>query len=477
MKRRFPMGWLLGAIALLAIALSRGIFSPYSLWLDELATVHLLRADQGLWTALLHDNFPPLYFYLLKGWAAIFGQSEVVLRLPSLLAVAAALVVLGRYVYRYEDRGVWPFVAVALVGTLPTVAFSAQEVRPYALLLFFSALLTTNALALLQDPAKKDPLFSLPVYVASAILLSLTHYFGLILALLLLGLGVLFMAPRLRVVNGGLILLMMIWPIFHITQGQLLSQAGGNFWIQVPPVIGTLKVFIVTCPFLVLLPLLLPLLWWGPSAAAGSSPPQADRSLAYLLTVFFGFVGLMLLLDLHTPLSIPRYYVAIIPAAALLVVKLAHALLNASLSPWLPRVFLLAILLLILAQGVKAQQRLSLKMAPDQNWKHLAAVVRATGLCRDGCDALGYTQWGNYYFAGLRLTLLDAPPPATSPLKRPLLGFHSSMGAIPAILTAHPSAVCLEPRQSLPSSTFMILPPDAKERLLGRLDLIPCRLS
>src|SRR5216684_3318979 len=57
-----------------------------SAWADELWT--LLITDPTLtfaefWQRVLADTHPPLYYLLMRGWSAVFGQSDLAARLPS----------------------------------------------------------------------------------------------------------------------------------------------------------------------------------------------------------------------------------------------------------------------------------------------------------------------------------------------------------------------------------------------------------
>lgn len=483
---------LLISLSVLAALLVRHSTEGYSFWLDELATVSLFHATggqsgavSGFWAYLMRDNFPPLYFLLIQPWVGLFGLSEVSLRLFSLVATLAAITLIGWFVLRYERSGwIWPALATALLGTIPTVAYVAQEARPYALLLLFATLAVTSAVAVVKQPAHTRWPFAEATFLISSFLLSLTHYFGLLLTLLLAAANLFVLSAERKLRNLALIAVCLIWPWIHVSQGRLLTQTGGNFWIQVQPIVGTLKVLLVTCPFLLLLPLLgLTRLASrssvGGSGATSPNQPELSRSLCYLAMVLFGFIGLMLLADLQTPLSIPRYYIAIVPVAVLFVVELLQSVFTQSIGRVSQSLVWVLVGALVLAQAVKAQQRLGLKSLPDQDWKTLARVVRTADLCRNGCDALGYTAWGEYYFHSLSLHPLD--PAAEEDIHnfridRPLLGFHRAAALIPALQKANPQAICLEPRQSLRGSTFVMINPD---RLLPSLrrQLLPCLSS
>ena len=86
---------LLVCLGLFALALLARLYrlDAQSLWLDEGSSWELSRAGWGfLLGELLNPSAAyPLYHLLLKGWMALFGDSEAALRMPSALAGALAV--------------------------------------------------------------------------------------------------------------------------------------------------------------------------------------------------------------------------------------------------------------------------------------------------------------------------------------------------------------------------------------------------
>ena len=135
----FRPGWsrdaalALVAILLLAVAL-RVIGIDYALWNDEVAStkfaaapVHLLWSD---W--MVRETNPPLYYTLLEGWWAIFGGSDVALRMMSVVfgCVGVVLVfLLGRHVGGLRAA----IIAGALVAASAQNIMYSQQVRGYIL--------------------------------------------------------------------------------------------------------------------------------------------------------------------------------------------------------------------------------------------------------------------------------------------------------------------------------------------------------
>ena len=110
------------------------------LWYDEIFTI--IVAGQPTWHAMAQampgDGNPPLYALLTRVLIGIFGQSALVIRLPSAIGLLAALV--GLFVFIRRECGViFGLLAVAIVCLEPVSKY-AYEARPYGLLLGFMML-------------------------------------------------------------------------------------------------------------------------------------------------------------------------------------------------------------------------------------------------------------------------------------------------------------------------------------------------
>lgn len=143
---------LLPALSLGLLALLPRLYqlAAQSLWLDEGSSWEL---SQAPWGELLGDLLNPqaaypLYHLILKAWMALFGSSELALRLPS--ALAGAMVVPLLYLTALEltqlgaapaARGRWYALTVALLALgAPFAIWYSQEVKVYSLLLLAATL-------------------------------------------------------------------------------------------------------------------------------------------------------------------------------------------------------------------------------------------------------------------------------------------------------------------------------------------------
>lgn len=141
-ERRIMVGVLAVIVASLWI---RPMFS--SLWLDELGSWWVVHDGLGdtVRRALEYHGQSPLY-YSIAWFVAQVSSSEVVLRLPSVIAGFLSLVLVHRLATRLVDRKAALSSVVAFAG-FGTAAFAFSDMRPYGLAIF---LLTWSALAIVR---------------------------------------------------------------------------------------------------------------------------------------------------------------------------------------------------------------------------------------------------------------------------------------------------------------------------------------
>ncbi|HYE14133.1 MAG TPA: hypothetical protein VD968_06810 [Pyrinomonadaceae bacterium] len=149
------------------------------LWFDELFGVHAARHDWGgLWRFVAADLIhPPLFYALLKIWAAAGGESLLWLRLfPALTSVAALVpfLLLARELRLPRAAAGLALLLAAANGYLIKYA---QEVRMYGLLLLLS-LFSLWLLARLLAARGAGPARRHAALFAANLLLAYTHYYG-----------------------------------------------------------------------------------------------------------------------------------------------------------------------------------------------------------------------------------------------------------------------------------------------------------
>ncbi|MCX4694930.1 hypothetical protein [Streptomyces sp. NBC_01408] len=155
--RRGLLLWLIPFLWTLALGLW-GLSRQDSVWRDEAATWQVAGRSVGeIWALLGNvDAVHGLYYLLMHGLFEVFGASTTTLRLPSVLAVAAAaacVALLGRRL-----AGFWAGLGGGLaLGLLPAVQFYLQEGRPYALVAAGAGLSTLLLVTLLASGTEGRP--------------------------------------------------------------------------------------------------------------------------------------------------------------------------------------------------------------------------------------------------------------------------------------------------------------------------------
>lgn len=121
----------LAALLLLALLLRlHGIGD--SLWHDEVWSARtVLRDWAALWQAVASDHHPPLYPLFMFAWTTTFGDSEVALRLPALLAGLGA-VTATHALSRHLDSIATARLATLALAVSPVHVWYSREARPYS---------------------------------------------------------------------------------------------------------------------------------------------------------------------------------------------------------------------------------------------------------------------------------------------------------------------------------------------------------
>lgn len=115
-----------------------------SLWLDEATTAKVVQSFSylGILTKFSPGDFhPPLYYFVMKFWTTLFGYSEILLRIPSVifsLLCGWIIYQIGK-VLKNEKVGFWS--AVFFLFN-PLIVYYSREVRMYTMTVFLLAVAT-----------------------------------------------------------------------------------------------------------------------------------------------------------------------------------------------------------------------------------------------------------------------------------------------------------------------------------------------
>ena len=313
-------------VALAAVGLFAYHAVPSRLWLDELYTVTLLRADNlvKLWEGIVLgiDGNPPLYLTLAWLIARVVPgalSSVAVLKAVNLLVTAAALLALYRLGLRAASRSA-AWIAVFVVAALnDNVLYVALELRAYALYFLLAALCALFQQRLIERGRKRDVAALAALHMA----LTLVHGFGILYV------GCIALAGALSQRGRGLALTSLAatlpavaalacWMPFVIRQTQVVQPYG---WITAPGLAELLQGLFASPLYL-----LVTVAEFSAVAAAAvlliARMPRAERRSVlrddgsqparYLAWLTLGMLAITLALWLESvvllPVFVPRYF-------------------------------------------------------------------------------------------------------------------------------------------------------------------------
>ncbi|MBN8585702.1 MAG: glycosyltransferase family 39 protein [Ignavibacteria bacterium] len=214
------------------LALRLTFISQKNLWFDEVFSWHLsMDSFYEIIVRTSNDIHPPLYYFTLKIWNFLFGDSVVSMRLLSSIFTSAAVF----FIYPLSKRIMEPwkaFIVLLLYSVSPLNIYYSQEVRMAAMNLFLNAgsvyfLMKLTDIKHSHHRIYKDK-YSL-LYVGFTAAALYTHYFSFfILAAEVIYIAVINFKDRKQVISYlylwlGVLAVYILWLpdlISHMRRGQ-----------------------------------------------------------------------------------------------------------------------------------------------------------------------------------------------------------------------------------------------------------------
>jgi uncharacterized membrane protein len=173
-----PNAALLALAGITAAGLALRLAIPRGIWLDEAISIHQAHLSiHDLFENLQYgDRHPPLHHLALWLTVKAFGDGELAVRIPSIIAgtlAIPALYLLGRELY---DRRTG-LVAAAFGAASPMLIWYSQEARMYAFVELFGLLALWTQLRVIRKPNMGN----WAAYILATAALLWSHYFGLLL--------------------------------------------------------------------------------------------------------------------------------------------------------------------------------------------------------------------------------------------------------------------------------------------------------
>jgi len=177
-----PRGWrqrrpglIVAGLVLLGLAIRLVLMR--SIWVDEAISIHQAQMSLGgmLDNLRATDRHPPLHYLILWLTVRLFGDGELAVRAPSILASTALIPVMFATGRELFDRRTG-LVAAAFASIAPLVVWYGQEARMYALFMLLGTVALWAQVKVLREGRTRYWI----AYAGTTIALLYTHYFALI---------------------------------------------------------------------------------------------------------------------------------------------------------------------------------------------------------------------------------------------------------------------------------------------------------
>jgi uncharacterized membrane protein len=299
-----------------------------SLWLDELHTMN--EANPGItWREMFFmlkccDQHPPLHFIIERIFFSLFGHTEFVARIISVLAGTISIWAMYFLGKEMVSKRLGLIAAALTCVNFYNLSYS-QEARPYILAFLFAALSFAWFIRLVKTPKRKNALY----YSLFTLLLLYSHYYSLFVVVSQGCLAILFIFQERRdqrkllfrnFLFAGIIILAGYAPwISHL----LAMTEIKSFWIQgIPPdfisqfFYGYFGDAEMLKPFLILL-LLIYMLGIAFKSKSITGLKSNPLLFSFLILCFWVFITILIPYIrslLWVPMLFPRYTIVILPA-------------------------------------------------------------------------------------------------------------------------------------------------------------------
>jgi uncharacterized membrane protein len=339
--------WRVLIASLLSLHLSWGLRVPRVDHPDEIWSIAATQRSYGELVAFIlgNDSHPPLYYLAIRVWSSVAGDSITSARVLSYLFGLLTLLLFA--LFHFRSRPITFVAPLLLLASNPLFTYYSATIRPYAFLVFLASAAILSSMALRFEtsqqlepqsaPSVREPRLALQIlFYGACLLLGLTHYYGLLYAMILLVWD--FFERRISLSRLPTIIvaaLLVVWPLLQIFFGTLDKQIESNAWVNVVPVVSTLNNFFLGLFPAVVVSRQLPYLFsLGLLLCLGSillAPKLRIQSFAwsricsflsgdvgYLLSGLFLVYIFSLVADINVPFSTPYYFLVGLPATALL---------------------------------------------------------------------------------------------------------------------------------------------------------------
>jgi hypothetical protein len=370
----------------------------YSIWFSD-PTVPLAQAFTQRW---LIDSNPPLFSALSRAFAGLTGQDYELRRLLNLIPLGAFVSFWFYLFLRRASERVLLAVYLVLMSSSGFFLTYFAEDRSYFSLLCFGATLSLGLYCLTAEMSmrREDAAVVWAVVSISLFMLVNLHYLSAAFALILAacaGTQMLFEGRRRDLLLLGVAAFLPILPLacFFIAQeGLILSRTGGNYWIKTSEhgAIRVLARFIQAgVGGNVVAALAAACVLWASLGRPPWFPPLVGRNVsaiyrrirgaAIFAASVAGFLFLLFIVNIQTPIVVDRYFIVSIGS-----LNLAVAMLSADVISRHRWIFLAFLANAVLFLGYNI-----IKQMPEfDRWNATARLVAENTKTRPGTKVFAF---------------------------------------------------------------------------------------
>lgn len=218
-------------IALMAFSLFLFIGANNSSFVfDEAYSMAMIQHSfSDIWNITATDVHPPLYYFMLKSFTLLFGDSLATLRVFSALGILG-IFLLGMIPIRLYFGTNVSLVFVIIVSLLPVTQYLSDEIRMYSWAMFFTL---ANALAAYKV-FKKSSILNNCVLFLSAFCAAYTHYYSLMGSITIFGLLLVFLILEKKNLTYTIVAFILFMVGYSFWIPELFNQIAAvkhNYWI------------------------------------------------------------------------------------------------------------------------------------------------------------------------------------------------------------------------------------------------------
>lgn len=197
---------------------------------DEAYTMAMIQHSfSDIWNITATDVHPPLYYFMLKSFTLLFGDSLLTLRIFSSLGIAGIFLI-GMFSIRRNFGAGVSLMFILIITILPVTQFLADEIRMYSWSMFFTLANAMSAYSVYKNSNKSNNF----ILLLTALCASYMHYYSLMGAATIFGVLLLFMLIEKKKITYTIIVIIIFLIGYSFWIPELLYQVSAvnqNYWI------------------------------------------------------------------------------------------------------------------------------------------------------------------------------------------------------------------------------------------------------